>query len=324
MAKKLAWVVGMVSLSALILAPLTYGLQEAKPANPGEMLTPATKPTRTLPPRKPAELVTIQKGTLPIILSAPHGGTMPVPDTERRTGANVPRKRGAKNNFTTAFDRNVDHMALRIADEIEKLTGQRPYIVVANFSRRYIDANRMWTDAYESPIAAKYYHEYHDAIENFRKEILEKNRRGLILDIHGHGGDPESLIRGTADWATVKNMVDFFGKEALTGPEGLLGPIEAAGFKINPPNSEDTKLEVQSLNGGFITRNYGSFQGGAFDSVQWELGNAYRTADGIDKFAPVAADALVKFWKNYLIEGQGKLSDIERGPATQPAPADAP
>jgi N-formylglutamate amidohydrolase len=263
--------------------------------------SPASRPVSLSADGKP--LITIQQGNLPLILSAPHGGRLAIPGAAKRTGENFLIKRGLKNNFTDAFDGNVDLVALTLADEIEKRTGKRPYVVVANFSRTYVDANRTAEEAYESDAAKAVYEEYHGAIRKFRTEIIQKWKRGLLIDIHGHGRDAEAIIRGTADWHSVRHLVEEFGKEAVAGPEGLLGPIAAAGNKFIPPIDKFDEKEYTALNGGFITRNYGSFQGGNFDAIQFELGTNYRKAENIPKFATQLADGIVPFMKKYLLIG---------------------
>lgn len=268
--------------------------------------SPTTEPTAA-PASQPANYLTAQPGELPILITAPHGGRLRIPGVESRTGANMPAKRGAKNNFSIAFDRNTDQLAFALADEIEQRTGKRPYLIVAHFTRRHIDANRTAEEAYENPRAGLLYDQYHGAIQAFRNQILKDFGRGLMIDLHGHGGDPLAIIRGTADGQTVRNLITFHGKDALTGPDGLLGPLEAAGHKVVPPHGSEDR-ENPSLNGGFTVREYGSFRGGSFDAVQFELGMSFRRPETIPGFASDLADATVGFANRYLM-----------GPATRPA-----
>lgn len=79
-----------------------------------------------------AALVLVQRGTLPIILTAPHGGREAVPTIEpRRAEDNASSKWGGVH---TGSDSNTDVLARRIAAEITKLTGLDPYLVVVKFS----------------------------------------------------------------------------------------------------------------------------------------------------------------------------------------------
>ena len=86
----------------------------------------------------------MQQGALPIILTAPHGGREAIPGIEPR---NIKDKANAEawrkwGGVIAGGDTNTDILAQRIAAEIRKLTGKAPYLVVARFQRKYVDANR--------------------------------------------------------------------------------------------------------------------------------------------------------------------------------------
>src|SRR5689334_19279043 len=108
---------------------------------------------------KSTDLIIVQEGTLPLILTAPHGGTRDVPGvTAKREGKDVTSK------FVTAMDTNTDQLAMKIAAGVEKRLGAKPHLIIAKFARKYVDANRAPEDAYESPAAAPVYEAYHGAI----------------------------------------------------------------------------------------------------------------------------------------------------------------
>jgi hypothetical protein len=280
----------------------------------GPTSQPASQPDSTVTP-----LVYLQKGDIPLILSAPHGGTLAVPGVSRRTGEHVPARRGEKPNFSIAFDRNVDKLALAVAEEIFRRTGKRPYVVIANFSRKFVDANRPPEDAYESDTAAPVYDAYHQALRDYRTDILKTWKAGFLLDLHGHGLDPALIIRGSANWSSVRHLVEEFGKDALTGPTGLLAPLEAAGNKIEPPNADNETLENKSLNGGYITRHYGSFEGSNFDALQLELGGSFRNPSRIPTFAKELTDSLLPFLGRYIYPRTSEpQDDADAHPTTRP------
>src|SRR5262245_40534707 len=103
------------------------------------------------------KLITIKPGTLPIIITAPHDGTLAVPSVP-------PRKGDATARFTPVRDTGCAPLALLLADALEKKLGGRPHVIIAHFSRRYIDANREPAAAYESEKARPVYDAYHAAI----------------------------------------------------------------------------------------------------------------------------------------------------------------
>lgn len=273
------------------------------------------------PATQPQTLVTAQRGTLPILISAPHGGTRRIEGVPDRNGKGVSRKRGAKTNFSFALDRHTDTLALALADALEKLTGKRPYLVVAHFSRRQLDANRSVEEGVESPAARAVYEQYHTALRDYRSEILATFGGGILIDLHGHGGDPETLYRGTADGQTVRNLREMFGMEALVGPQGLMGSLEAAGIKVVPPAASPDR-ENPALNGGFIVRTYGSFAGGSFDAVQMELGLALRAPDRLPQLADQLAAALWSYHRRYLTPQEDDYG--KNTPTSQPSQSTNP
>src|SRR3954462_3408296 len=73
---------------------------------------------------RPEEFVAVRKGTLPIIISAPHGG--------RKKGAHGAGRAGTGiANFQTGRDENTAELAERLAAEIEKALDGKPWVVVA-------------------------------------------------------------------------------------------------------------------------------------------------------------------------------------------------
>jgi hypothetical protein len=278
----------------------------------------ATRPADGASSQVGKPLVYVERGDLPIILSAPHGGRLPVPGAGVRTGKNILIPKGVKNTFTMAFDGNVDKIALTLADDIQKRTGHRPYVVIAYFSRRFVDANRGPEEGYEDDAGEKVWNEYHDAIKAARLEILHRfNRRGCIFDIHGNGVGPWVVIRGTANWTSDQHIVEEFGKDAITGPHGLLGPLGAdPTYKMIPPLDRPDDPEYAKLNGGYITREYGSYQGGTFDAVQLELGPNVRKAENIPHFCDLMSDGIVRFLNACLLVPGASATHV---PATHSA-----
>jgi N-formylglutamate amidohydrolase len=259
--------------------------------------------------KSPAELVVVERGTLPIVLTAPHGGREAIPgvaprDVKRAGVVEDSRKWGGA---VTSTDGNTDVLALRMAAEIRRLTGQAPYVVVAKFQRKFIDANRPAELAFDSPAALAYYDLYHRSIRDFVDEILRTHPAGLLIDVHGQNKDPGVLMRGTVNGRTVLKLVRRAGVGAITGPEGLFGRLEANGFKVFPANSEGlgARSEDAGLNGGYTTRLYGSDNAGGIDSVQFEFGTVYRRKEAVEKSAVDAARAVVDFHRAYLAKERG-------------------
>lgn len=249
-------------------------------------------------PAKPEDFVTVQKGTLPIIISAPHGGRKKVPDVPERLGKGIA-------NFATVLDTNTAELTEVFAAELEKQLGGKPWLVIARFERKYLDVNRPRELAYESDRAKPYYDAYHGPLEAACKAVKKKFGRGLLLDIHGQSVFPDSICRGTQNGKTITVLKDRYGLFALNGKRGLLGVLERSGYDIRPGCAADeTVKEDTKFVGGHIVATYGSHTGYAIDAIQLEFGSKYREKDRYTQTARDLADAVVLFHNEYLKDEQ--------------------
>ena len=238
-------------------------------------------------------LVIVQRGNLPIIISAPHGGSAPIADVPVRKGGPAIAK------FVTVRDGNTDQLALKVAAELEKKLGGKVYLVIAQFDRKYLDANRPADGAYESDKAKPSYDAYHKALKTACQEVQKEYGRGLLLDLHGQGAEADTIFRGTQNGKSCSVLTQRFGKAAVVGPKSILGQMEKSGYKIFPANNKDDK-EDSRYNGGYMVQTYGSHQGSAIDALQLEMGTGLRKRDRIDKTAADLAAAVEVFAKEYL------------------------
>lgn len=237
-------------------------------------------------------LVTVMPGDLPIILTAPHGGGAAIDGVPRRQGNGVGMFKAMSDAFT-------DQLTEKIADAIELETGKRPYIVIARFHRKYLDANRRAKDAHESPNAAPIYDYYHQAIVEAKNAVTERWGRGLLIDIHGQAKEPKAIFRGTQNGKTTKHLQSRFGVEALQGETSLFGQLSAAGFSVIPKVGS-TDSEHSAYDGGYTVITHGSMTGGTIDAIQLELGRHLRVPGANIKTADQLAKAIVAFSAQYL------------------------
>src|SRR5262245_34328931 len=245
----------------------------------------------------PQKLITIRSGDIPIILSAPHGGSAPIPDVPPRKGGNVAQ-------FAIVRDDNTSELTELIAKELEKRLSAKPYLVIARFDRKYLDVNRPAEAAFESDNAKSYYRAYHKALAEFTSEAQKKWKRGLLLDIHGQKEFPSALVRGTDNGRTVELLLRRFGQTALTGPKSIFGVFAGAGFNVLPANDSRDKESTKFI-GGHIVRTYGSHQGQGIDAIQLEFGSDFREKARLTKTASVVAEAIHIFCREYLPEAAG-------------------
>jgi len=256
----------------------------------------------------PADRVLVRRGTLPIILTAPHGGREAIPGIAPRSNHSNDGAYGRWGGFHRSSDPNTDRLALGIAAEIRKLTGREPYLVVAKFLRTEIDANRPPELAFDDPAARPYYDDYHRSIRRFVDEIRRNYPAGVLIDVHGQVKDPEVIMRGTSNGRTVERLLKRAGAAAVTGPKGIYGQLEAHGFKIFPGN--DVALsghaEDAGFSGGYTVFTYGSHRSTGIDAVQLEFGSRYRRPAVVDQAARDAGRAVAAFYQTYLRSPPGR------------------
>ena len=264
-------------LAALVLLPAIVALAPAAPDAP-----------------KPDDFVTVQKGTLPVIISAPHGGRKKVPDVPERVGTGL-------TNFQTVRDENTAELTEKFIAELEKLLDGKPWVVVARFERKYLDVNRSRDDGYESDKAKPYYDAYHDPLAAACKAVKETFGRGILLDIHGQAVHPNAICRGTQNLKTVGLLKERDGMPAVRGKNSVLGRMEKLGYKVLPAGDADDKTkEEPKFTGGHIVGTYGSHTAYAIDAMQLELGTNLRAKDKYADTAKDLAEAVRVFYDAYL------------------------
>jgi N-formylglutamate amidohydrolase len=266
--------VAMKNLPKLRLLPLTTLLHAPLDA-PGK--------------KAASELLTLWAGGLPIILSAPHGGRESIPGAAPRRGIGVAQ-------FTTERDNNTAELAELVAGKIAERLSAKPFLVIAQFERKYVDANRPAAAAYESAEAKSYYDAYHQAIGAATHKIRQSWSAGLLLDIHGQGAEADTIFRGTRHGRSVAALERRFGRRALTGPKSILGHLAAKGYTIDPGGMADDR--ERRYTGGFTTRTYGSHR--LIDAMQLEFGTHLRARSNLERMADDLAQAIETFAKAYL------------------------
>jgi len=241
-----------------------------------------------------AKYLTIVRGDLPIVLSAPHGGRMPVPGVAIRKGEGVEQ-------FVTVRDDNTAEVTLALAATIEKAFGAKPHVVIAHFERKFVDVNRPASGAYEAKEVAPLYDAYHAALDAACKQVKADWGRGLLLDIHGQAAEVDGIFRGTVGGKSVSLLIQRYGPTALVGEKSLLGVLEAKSYKILPGCKDEDQKETK-FGGGHITQSYGSHTAHAIDAIQLELGTNLRAKVNHEKLVADLLAAIQTFSKAYLPE----------------------
>ncbi|MCL7754672.1 T9SS type A sorting domain-containing protein [Polaribacter sp. Z022] len=113
-------------------------------------------------------------GTMPVIISAPHGGTL--------TGSEL----STRGCGTGEMDDNTDILIREIQKNCYEQFGVYPYIIINNLRRNKLDPNRNESVATCGNSSAKpYFDAYHGFIDDASADVSSKFGKGLYIDLHG-------------------------------------------------------------------------------------------------------------------------------------------
>jgi len=238
--------------------------------------------------QEPNDLLGIERGDLPIAISAPHGGTRAIPGSTPRVGEGLERRPGG---FVVARDGGTEELAGLVADAIGRRVGARPWLVVNRAHRRFMDPNRRPEEAYEDPAAEAVYRRYHGALEDACTTMRQRHGTGLVVDFHGQGSAAGTVFRGTGNGQSTELLLRRFGPRAVSGADSLGGALRQRGVVVHPGPLDGR--EQAGFTGGYITRHYGATGGFDVAAVQLEFGAEYRSAAAREGVAEVVADAIV-------------------------------
>jgi hypothetical protein len=220
-------------------------------------------------------------GDLPIVISAPHGGTL-VPDEipDRTTG-------------TLVRDTNTEELARTIGDTFFSQLGARPHIIICRLRRTKLDANREIVEAAQgNRLAQRAWYEYHAFMEAAKAQVSAGFTRGLYMDLHGHGHAIPRLELGymlsaaTLDLpdntlasqtytnqSSIRALVASSGStlpQLLRGPHSLGTLFEMEGIPAVPSSAQPSPGMDEYFNGGYNTGRHGSRDGGNISGFQLE------------------------------------------------------
>lgn len=134
-------------------------------------------------------------GTLPVILSGGHGGSLKPSEIPERT------------NGVTTKDANTLELTLNISDALFALTGERPHVILSHLHRSRLDPNREVVEAAQNnDFAIQAWNEFHEYIEDASGMVTT----GVYIDVHGHGHEKQRLELGYRVYASELNQSDDY------------------------------------------------------------------------------------------------------------------
>ena len=248
-------------------------------------------------PFVPADkFVDVTPGTIPLVLSAPHGGIEKPAGVPDRTSGILVR------------DTNTRELALELAAEIEKQTGGKPFVITNRMHRIKMDPNRPFEEATQGGVFADaVYRRYHSALEaSCRAAVTLGNGNALLIDLHGHA-HPEDWIEvghllRASELAVPDEELDNF--EWIRGPRSIGALLEKAGMKAVPSPQFPHPSGKKYFSGGYITSHY---RKGGMRTLQFELPWSLRKESGRPEGVPALTGAITSLMSMWNIESRIRL-----------------
>jgi hypothetical protein len=269
---------------------------QAIEAVPGESYYGRNEYTRYLP------------GTLPLVVSAPHGGFLEPSEIPDRTYG------------TTVTDRNTVELALAVRDAVEELTGAYPHVILSRLDRIKLDPNREIVEAAQGdPEAERAWWEFQTFIEEAEALVEDTYGDGFYIDLHGHGHDlqrlelgflltatdlanPDGALSGVsfANKSSVKALASTAGvpfSDLIRGPQSLGSLMESQGVPAVPSQNQHSPGDNPYFTGGYNTEVHGSRDEGSVSGVQIECNytGVRDTEANRQAFAQALAQAMTQY-----------------------------
>ena len=276
--------------------------------------------------------VEFRAGDLPIIISAPHGGSLQPGEIPDRTSG------------TTVTDVATEDLARAVAAALQRLEGCEPFLVICRLKRIKVDVNRdVLEGARGNAHAVQAWAEYHGFLDAARAMAADRFGRALAVDLHGHGHakprieigyllgaddlnrpdlelDDPALARGSSiRTLAAESGVRF--SALVRGPASLGGLLERAGYASVPSPETPEPGTDPFFGGGYTARRHGSADGGPVSAVQLETPypGLRDTPAARSRFASALADALVTYARTHLRPESPRAPIARRASARPPA-----
>lgn len=260
------------------------------------------------------EYIEYLAGNIPVIISAPHGGSL--------EPASIPNRNCS--GCVYVRDTNTEQLARAMQTAIFELLGCYPHVIINRLHRRKLDANRAIGDAADGNAEAELaWNEFHDFITAAKDSTSVHFGKGLYLDLHGHGHDIQRLELGYLlskselqlsnamldqpiyiDESSIKNLVSqnlsaVSHSTLLRGEQSFGELYEEAGYPAVPSKTDPFPLDNEAyFSGGYNTDRHSSIDGGSIDGIQIECN--YEGVRDSDSNRTAFAAATAQVVKSYF------------------------
>ncbi|MBL0169868.1 MAG: hypothetical protein IPP90_03915 [Gemmatimonadaceae bacterium] len=207
-------------------------------------------------------------GNAPVILTAPHGGTLVPSSIPDRTASTCG---GAA---TTVTDTNTGELVRAMQRRFFARFGTYPHIIISLLSRRKLDPNRVAPEAdCGNADAAAALEDWHGFINTAKSAVLLTSGKGWYMDMHGHGhaiprlelgylladadlNRTDAALDATASFENVSSIRTLSEFSPLSFATLLRGPTSLGtlyannGFPALPSGGDPSPNGADYFNGG--------------------------------------------------------------------------
>lgn len=250
-------------------------------------------------------LVDIHPGDLPIVISIPHSGQL--------SPEEIPDRRFSP----TENDPYALELGMQIAQRMEERTGRRPHIIVNPYSRAKVDPHRdLYDGARRQPLAQQVWQDYHAAIDEAGREVLDQCGWGHYFDLHtsseegvwielGYGLTAYDLaqrdeylsshpILANADIRTLYQLSGLDMHQLVRGIGSLGGLLQERGYAAVPSPVRKSAAYLYQ-DGSFSIDLHGSRLGGGLSATQIDIPASLMAPGRQGEVARDLADSILDF-----------------------------
>jgi hypothetical protein len=250
-------------------------------------------------------------GELPIIITAPHGGSLRPDEIPDRTFG------------TTVTDLNTVELARAIDSAFVRHTGKHVHVVMVHLARVKLDANRDIAEGAQGDAEATIaWQDFQGFVRDAKSAVNAASESGFYIDLHGHGHDiqrlelgylldadqlalPDATLDGEPAHETESSIRTLSVRSPLSfatllrGPNSLGALFEREGFPAVPSDSTPDPGTDPYFSGGYNSSLHGCRTGGTICGVQIEANRigVRDTPENRRRFA----EALVKVLDAYVL-----------------------
>jgi len=243
-----------------------------------------------------------ERGTIPLLISVPHGGSFKV--------ENIPDRASG----IYGVDKETVSLAFDLIENINKVfqfnskNVKSPSYIISKVERLKIDFNRKESEAFhkKSSLAKEIYQFYHSKINELISYNLNEFKRSLLIDIHGFerakrpkGFRDVELVLGT------KNLETMFKDKISKQDRGknFRGKIVKKFNELNIPIAPGhPRRREYVLTGGYIVQKYGASRIKNSQAIQIEFSDTIRLYD--EKLREKTLNSLAQlFFEEFNFDG---------------------